>query len=169
MVEVTAKGMHCFAYHHVNGFDVDEEGEKIVFDTCTWDVFNLYFKDIVEPDGTNHFPRTKFSRFELDTKTGIATHRVLDQTPCEYPTVAPQATGVPYRCTSCLLNEMRIVCFRALLLSCSSQRKLRLLKTCMVENEVLRVVWRIRDDALRLGITTVDWADWTRRRFRASC
>lgn len=98
MVEVTAKGMHCFAYHHVNGFDVDEEGKKIIFDTCTWDVFNLYFKDIVEPDGTNHFPRTKLSRFELDTETGIATHKVMDRTPCEYPTVAPKSTGVPYRC-----------------------------------------------------------------------
>lgn len=97
MVEVTAKGMHCFAYHHVNGFDIDEEGKKIIFDTCTWDVFNLYFKDIVEPDGTNHFPRTKLSRFVLDTETGIATHQVMDRTPCEYPTVAPRSTGKPYR------------------------------------------------------------------------
>lgn len=102
MVEVTAKGMHCFAYHHVNGFDVDVEGKKIIFDTCTWDVFNLYFKDIVEPDGTNHYPRTKLSRFELDTETGIATHKVMDPTPCEYPTVAPKSTGVPYRCVPAL-------------------------------------------------------------------
>jgi all-trans-8'-apo-beta-carotenal 15,15'-oxygenase len=100
MVEVTAKGMHCFAYHHVNGFDVDEEGSKVIFDTCTWDVFSLYFKDIVEPDGVNHFPRTKLSRFELDIKTGIATHKVMDDRPCEYPTVAPKSTGVPYRCGS---------------------------------------------------------------------
>ena len=39
----------CYAYHHVNGFE-DKDG-NIVFDTCTWDKFTLYFTDICSPNG----------------------------------------------------------------------------------------------------------------------
>ena len=49
----------CYAYHHVNGFE-NEDG-KIVFDTCTWDKFTLYFTDICSPNGEDNYPRMKLS------------------------------------------------------------------------------------------------------------
>ncbi|GMH41722.1 hypothetical protein BSKO_09632 [Bryopsis sp. KO-2023] len=97
MIEIPAEDIHCYAYHHVNGFDVDEKGHKIVFDTCTWDRFTLYFKDIVEPDGKECFPRTQLTRFEIDVEKGVATHRKLNGRPCEYPAVAPEVSGRPYQ------------------------------------------------------------------------
>ena len=44
----------CYAYHHVNEFE--EKDGKIVFDTCTWDKFTLYFTDICSPNGEDNFP-----------------------------------------------------------------------------------------------------------------
>ena len=93
MIEIPVIDKHCYAYHHVNGFDLDEEGTKVVFDTCTWDNFTLYFKDIVEPDGERFFPRTQVTRFTLDLEKGHATSEMVNSRPCEYPTVAPLATG----------------------------------------------------------------------------
>mmetsp|Transcript_19749 Transcript_19749/g.62829 ORF Transcript_19749/g.62829 Transcript_19749/m.62829 type:complete len:585 (-) Transcript_19749:135-1889(-) len=97
MKEVKVKDFHCFAYHHINGFDVNEDGSKVVFDTCTWDKFNLYFKDIVEPDGVKAWPRTEISRFHLDVDSGVATRTKIDDTPSEYPTTAESVTGKPYK------------------------------------------------------------------------
>lgn len=97
MIEIPAKDIHCYAYHHINGFDVDEKGHKVVFDTCTWDRFTLYFKDIVEPDGKECYPRTKLTRFEIDVEQGTATHRTLNERPCEYPAVSPDVVGEPYK------------------------------------------------------------------------
>lgn len=96
MIVIPAEDIHCYAYHHVNGFDVDEKGHKIIFDTCTWDRFTLYFKDIVEPDGEKCFPRTKLTRFEIDVEEGVAKHRTLNERPCEYPAVSPEVSGRPY-------------------------------------------------------------------------
>eukprot|EP00899_Mesostigma_viride_P029602 jgi/Mesvir1/9827/Mv19662-RA.1 len=96
MVEVPVEGsLMCFAYHHVNGFETPDG--NVIFDTCTWDKFSLYFKDITEPDGKATYPRTKFSRFFLDMNAGKARHQLIDRTPCEYPTVAQGVTGKPYR------------------------------------------------------------------------
>lgn len=97
MIVIPANDIHCYAYHHVNGFDVDDKGHKVVFDTCTWDRFTLYFKDIVEPDGKECYPRTKLTRFEIDVEEGIATHRTLNERPCEYPAVSPEVSGQPYK------------------------------------------------------------------------
>jgi len=94
MVEIPVVDRHCYAYHHVNGFDLDAEGKKIIFDTCTWNKFTLYFKDIVEPDGEAFFPRTELTRFSIDIEAGVATSETINDRPCEYPTVAPDATGV---------------------------------------------------------------------------
>ena len=96
MVEVPVVDKHCYAYHHVNGFDMNADGTKVAFDTCTWDNFTLYFKDIVEPDGEKYFPRTELTRFTLDLEKGEATSELINERPCEYPTVAPDATGTAY-------------------------------------------------------------------------
>eukprot|EP00210_Caulerpa_lentillifera_P005285 g5049.t1 len=96
MITIPVVDKHCYAYHHVNGFDIDEAGNQVVFDTCTWDNFTLYFKDIVEPDGKNFFPRTELTRFTIDIPSGEATSMKINGRPCEYPTVAPSATGVKY-------------------------------------------------------------------------
>lgn len=93
MIEIPVVDKHCYAYHHVNGFDLNEEGTKIAFDTCTWENFTLYFKDIVEPDGKDFFPRTEVTRFTIDIPSGKATSKMINGRPCEYPTVAPAATG----------------------------------------------------------------------------
>lgn len=86
----------CYAFHHINGFD---DGKKMVFDTCTWDRFNLYFTDIVKPDGKQFYPKTKQSRFVIDLEKKTSTRTIIHDTPCEYPTVAPSATGKPYKCS----------------------------------------------------------------------
>lgn len=91
------RDLWAYAYHHINGFDVDETGTKVIFDTITWDKFNLYFNDIIEPDGKTKAPRTKLTRFFIDTETQTATSKTLSERPCEAPTVAPDATGVPYK------------------------------------------------------------------------
>jgi carotenoid cleavage dioxygenase-like enzyme len=96
-VVCTVSDMWAYAYHHVNGFDLDETGTKVVFDTITWSKFELYFEDIINPDGKGRFPRTKMTRFMIDTETGTATSTTLDNRPAEAPTVAPDATGVPYK------------------------------------------------------------------------
>lgn len=93
MIEIPVVDKHCYAYHHVNGFDLTEDGSKVVFDTCTWDRFTLYFKDIIEADGRNYFPRTEMTRFTIDLEKGYATSERINERPCEYPTVAPKATG----------------------------------------------------------------------------
>ena len=91
----------CYAFHHVNGFD---DGKKMVFDTCTWDRFTLYFTDIVKPDGKEFYPKTKMSRFVIDLEKGTCERKVIHETPCEYPVVGPKGTGKPYQhsymCTS---------------------------------------------------------------------
>lgn len=95
-VVCTVHDMWAYAAHHVNGFDLDETGNKVVFDTITWDYLDMYFEDIVKPDGKKHFPRTKLTRFTIDTETATATGSTLMERPCEAPTVAPGSTGVPY-------------------------------------------------------------------------
>mmetsp|Transcript_8266 Transcript_8266/g.30489 ORF Transcript_8266/g.30489 Transcript_8266/m.30489 type:complete len:618 (+) Transcript_8266:147-2000(+) len=84
----------CYAYHHVNGYEQDG---KVVFDTCTWSKFTLYFNDICKPNGVTNYPRMKLSRFVLDTETGKATHTKLSDTPCELPITNWNYTGKPYR------------------------------------------------------------------------
>ena len=85
----------CYAYHHVNGFE-NEDG-KIVFDTCTWDKFTLYFTDICSPNGEDNYPRMKLSRFLIDTESGTATHHCLSDVPCELPITSWDYTGKPYQ------------------------------------------------------------------------
>ena len=85
----------CYAYHHVNGFE--EADGKIVFDTCTWDKFTLYFTDICSPNGTDNFPRMKLSRFLIDIDAGTATHHCLSDLPCELPITSWDYTGKPYQ------------------------------------------------------------------------
>ena len=85
----------CYAYHNVNGFE-DSDG-KIIFDTCTWDKFTLYFTDIFSPNGQENFPRMKLSRFILDVDNGKATHHCLSDLPCELPITSWDYTGKPYR------------------------------------------------------------------------
>eukprot|EP00793_Prasinoderma_coloniale_P006706 PRCOL_00001536-RA len=99
--KVIATDKFCFSYHHVNGW---QEGDKLIFDTTTWPKFTLYFLDIVDADGKVFWPKMSFTRFVLDLKTGECDAFDLDNHPCEYPAVAPCATGRPYRhaylCTS---------------------------------------------------------------------
>jgi len=85
----------CYAYHHVNGFE-DVDG-KIVFDTCTWDKFTLYFTDICSPNGKDNYPRMKLSRFLIDIDEGTATHHCLSDLPCELPITSWDYTGKPYQ------------------------------------------------------------------------
>lgn len=75
---------------------MDEEGKKIIFDTCTWDRFTLYFQDIVKPDGITNYPKTKMTRFYLDLESKTATSKTINSRPCEYPTVAASVTGKRY-------------------------------------------------------------------------
>ena len=84
----------CYAYHHVNGFE-DKEG-NVVFDTCTWDKFTLYFTDICNPNGKDNYPRMKLSRFFIDMKKLEAKHALLSDVPCELPITSWDYTGVPY-------------------------------------------------------------------------
>ena len=85
----------CYAYHHVNGFE--EKDGKIVFDTCTWDKFTLYFTDICSPNGEDNFPRMKLSRSLIDIDAGTATHHCLSDLPCELPITSWDYTGKPYQ------------------------------------------------------------------------
>jgi len=85
----------CYAYHHVNGFE--QKDGKIVFDTCTWDKFTLYFTDICSPNGETNFPRMKLSRFVIDTEKGTAKHSCLSDLPCELPITSWDYTGKPYQ------------------------------------------------------------------------
>lgn len=84
----------CYAYHHVNGFE-DKDG-NIVFDTCTWDKFTLYFTDICNPNGKDNFPRMKLSRFIIDMKKLEAKHYLLSDVPCELPITSWDYTGQDY-------------------------------------------------------------------------
>ena len=85
----------CYAYHHVNGFE-NSDG-KIIFDTCTWDKFTLYFTDICSPNGKENYPRMKLSRFVIDIDNRKATHHCLSDLPCELPITSWDYTGKPYR------------------------------------------------------------------------
>jgi carotenoid cleavage dioxygenase-like enzyme len=84
----------CYAYHHVNGFE-DKDG-NVVFDTCTWDKFTLYFTDICNPNGKDNYPRMKLSRFLIDMKKLEAKHTELSDVPCELPITSWDYTGAPY-------------------------------------------------------------------------
>ena len=84
----------CYAYHHVNGFENDDG--DIVFDTCTWDKFTLYFTDITNPNGKDNFPRMKLSRFIIDMKKYEAKHYLLSDVPCELPITSWDYTGEKY-------------------------------------------------------------------------
>lgn len=84
----------CYAYHHVNGFE-DKDG-NVVFDTCTWDKFTLYFTDICNPNGVDNYPRMKLSRFIIDMDKLEAKHYLLSDTPCELPITSWDYTGLPY-------------------------------------------------------------------------
>jgi len=84
----------CYAYHHVNGFE-DKDG-NIVFDTCTWDKFTLYFTDICNPNGKDNYPRMKLSRFVIDMKELVAKHFLLSEVPCELPITSWDYTGRDY-------------------------------------------------------------------------
>ncbi|XRB03648.1 retinal pigment epithelial membrane protein [Pycnococcus provasolii] len=95
VVTIESNDKFCYAYHHVNGFDT-EDG-RLVFDTCSWDRFTLYFQDIVAPDGVNTFPRMRLSRFVIDPVAGTSEHVELDDTPCELPIVNWDWNGKPYR------------------------------------------------------------------------
>merc|ERR1719409_1545568 len=57
----------------------------------------LTFSDIIDPDGKARFPRTKMTRFMIDTEARTALAHTLDDRPSEAPTVAPDSTGVPYK------------------------------------------------------------------------
>jgi len=94
IIEIPAS-RHTYAYHHVNGFE-DEDG-KVVFDTCIFDDFDLYFEGTVLTDGERAFPTSQFCRWTLDPATGECTHRVLDDAPFEFPMINEKFHGRPYQ------------------------------------------------------------------------
>mmetsp|Transcript_19531 Transcript_19531/g.23418 ORF Transcript_19531/g.23418 Transcript_19531/m.23418 type:complete len:640 (-) Transcript_19531:272-2191(-) len=107
---IQADEVPAFAFHHINGYDMlnavgENKKNQIVFETCTWDRMCLYFNDIIKADGKTHWPRTKLSRFVIDLDTQSCERTIVSEKACEYPIVAPSATGVPHHYSYLVSNN----------------------------------------------------------------